>query len=686
MAQLNSSTYTELPEIAVLPSAARPELNLGTNPGAGKSTFLNALGGTTPRGSGLFLTGSAWYEGSLVADCDRPAAANSSNASAAAAAACRLDRYRLSQREGDVAMLSQHDNFFDMLTPRETLEFAAYLEMLKSRGTTADGKTIEEVAEGKLSSLGLSGVADRRIGDRTALGGGGGGMDGRFFGLNGLTRGLFGTRGGGGLSGGERRRLSVALELITEPRIFLADEPTTGLDSTQAEKVVKLISKLAKERNVPSICTLHQPKASIWRTLDQCILLAPGGKMCYAGCTSNATVYFKHIGYECPNDTNPAEFLIDLVTIDTEDPVQALADEARINVLHHRFLQTCSPDNWPSPIIDGEPIISQQQSITHVRARGRLSSVPYRIRSEFRSMMSAPKRFAVLLLRSWRQNVRNTKVIMIRLAAVMVQAFLFASIFKSVGRGKSVPKSIADRVALLTYGVINLSMMALMKTLDLFARERSVVMREQMRRRYYSLEYILAKVVAEIPLDATFSVVFAAVLKALTGLRTSVATLIKTYCLLTVSSASLGFAIGSFASSVDSAMSTGIFANVILMVVGVINPSGINPDDPPNRTMQLLEYFSPIKWAIESLVTAEFRGMIFDKEDKGLLGQLKDLPKMGALALVQNGDDVLTNLGLGTAKYADLMRQLGILSAFYLMMSWFGLSYFGPSFIDTYVN
>jgi hypothetical protein len=64
-------------------------------------------------------------------------------------------------------------------------------------------------------------------------------------------------------------------------------------------------------------------------------------------------------------------------------------------------------------------------------------------------------------------------------------------------------------------------------------------------------------------------------------------------------------------------------------------------------------------------------------------GQLKDLPKLGALALVQNGDDVLTNLGLGTAKYADLMRQLGILSGVYLMLSWFGLSYFGPSFIDT---
>ncbi len=167
---------------------------------------------------------------------------------------------------------------------------------------------------------------------------------------------------------------------------------------------------------------------------------------------------------------------------------------------------------------------------------------------------------------------------------------------QSVGSGKSVPKSVADRVALLTYGVINLSIMALMKTLDLFARERSIALREQMRCNNYSLEYILAKVVAEIPLDATFSLVFAAVLKTLTGLRTPMATLIKTYCLLTVSCASLGFAIRSFSSSVDLAMSTGIFVNVIFMVVGVINPSGANPNDPPNMIMQVLAFFSPIKW------------------------------------------------------------------------------------------
>ena len=215
--------------------------------GAGKSTFLNALGQTTSGNSGLHLTGSIWYSDNSY------------------------DRYQLSQQDGDIAMLSQYDNFFDMLTPRETLEFAYYLESSKKKKTKVQQQQQQHdnnhknIVERKLSSLGLLGVADRRIGDPTKMDSGSSSSNnGRhFFGL--LRSKLFGIRGGssrgsissggggGGLSGGERRRLSVALELIsTEPRIFLADEPTTGLDSSQAMKVIQLIHTITKEWNVPT--------------------------------------------------------------------------------------------------------------------------------------------------------------------------------------------------------------------------------------------------------------------------------------------------------------------------------------------------------------------------------------------------------------------------------------------------
>ena len=609
--------------------------------GAGKSTFLNALGGATISG-GLYVTGTIYYE-----DGDQPQQESK--------------MMKLSQQKGDIAYLSQHDNFFAMLTPRETLELAA--KLLQNQDTEIDDK---EVVERKLSSLGLLHVADRRIGDRTKLDGGGGGG----FGLRRKAT----NRGGGaasGLSGGERRRLSVALELMTEPKIFLADEPTTGLDSAQAGKVVHLISKLAKERNIPSICTLHQPKSSIWKMLDEFILLAPGGKMCYAGSREEATAYFEDIGYECPHDTNPAEWFIDLVTIDTDDLEQRTKDIARINFLHHRFLESCT-----SLADDEQVCLDKKYLAISSKDAGRGN------RKKMHSISRTLHRFGALFQRSFRQNIRNTRVLMLRLGAAVLQAKLFASIFKSVRHDKSLTKSIADRVALLTYGCINLSIMALMKTLDLFAKERSIVLREQMRSSYSSLEYLLAKVLAEIPLDASFALIFASVLKKLTGLRSSMGTLMKTYCLMTVSSVSLGFAVGSISSSAETAMGIGVPLLVILMVVGVLNPSGVNTDEPPNRVMEWIKLLSPIKWAIEALVTAEFRGMTFEK-DRDFWGTLKDLPRMGGLAMVRDGDEVLDALGLGNAKYDEVMKNLALLSGVYLMFSWVGLAFGGPKFQKT---
>jgi len=383
--------------------------------GAGKTTFLNSLGGATVNG-GLHVTGTIYYDDGE-----------------------QQQSQRLSQQNGDIAYLSQHDNFFAMLTPRETLELAAKLQNQNKK--IDDNK---ELVEKKLSSLGLLHVADRRIGDRTKLDGGGGGGG---FGLRKATK----RAGGGassGLSGGERRRLSVALELMTEPKIFLADEPTTGLDSSQAGKVVSLISKLAKDRNIPSICTLHQPKSSIWKMLDEFILLAPGGKMCYAGNRNDATAYFKEIGYECPHDTNPAEWFIDLVTIDTDDLEQGTKDIARINFLHHRFLESCTSLHAG----DEQACLDKQQLATNSKDAGTVNRTMF-------SISRTLQRFGALFQRSLRQNIRNTRVLMLRLGAAVLQAKLFASIFKSVRHDKSLTKSIADRVALLTYGCINLSIM-----------------------------------------------------------------------------------------------------------------------------------------------------------------------------------------------------------------------------------
>ena len=129
-------------------------------------------------------------------------------------------------------------------------------------------------------------------------------------------------------------------------------------------------------------------------------------------------------------------------------------------------------------------------------------------------------------------------------------------------------------------------------------------------------------------------------------------------------------------------MALGVPVLVILMVVGVINPSGVSTDEAPNRVMEWIKMFSPIKWAIEALVTAEFRGMTFDK-DRDFWGNLKELPRMGGLAMVRDGDEVLDALGLGTANYDEIMKNLAKLSGVFLVFSWLGLAFGGPRFQQT---
>jgi hypothetical protein len=268
----------------------------------------------------------------------------------------------------------------------------------------------------------------------------------------------------------------------------------------------------------------------------------------------------------------------------------------------------------------------------------------------------------------------------LRLLTSAGNAILFSLIFKSIKKGMFTAKSVADRTALLTFGIINMSMMALMKTIDQFAKEKSVVFREQQRRQYTSLEYLLSKSFAEIPLDALFAAIFTTVLKAASGVRIGWKELTGTFSLMTVSGASMGFAIGALSPTAEIAMSAGVPLMVILMTVGIINPSGVDSSEPQPVVVKALKQLSPIAFAVKAVCLAEFRGTKFDHPD-GPSGNVfsrgrslfRDLPKMGALALVKNGDQVLEELGLGEDTYRGAMRHLVFLSVANLAISWLGL-------------
>ncbi|KAJ1720719.1 hypothetical protein LPJ53_004679 [Coemansia erecta] len=201
-----------------------------------------------------------------------------------------------------LAFVEQDDLMFPQLTVGETLTVSAELRLPSSKYTKAD--KLERV-ESVMRQLRLTHVRDTGIGGHGAR----------------------------GVSGGERKRVSIGTELVTDPSILVLDEPTSGLDSSSAEMVVSLTKDMSRERNLCTLMTIHQPSAEMMKKFDKLILLSQG-KLIYMGPMSQAIPYFESIGYPSTNP-NPANFFIDLTTIDfssdkamqeSEQHVQALAE------------------------------------------------------------------------------------------------------------------------------------------------------------------------------------------------------------------------------------------------------------------------------------------------------------------------------------------------------------------------
>lgn len=118
----------------------------------------------------------------------------------------------------------------------------------------------------------------------------------------------------GMISGGERRRVSVGIALITEPRILICDEPTSGLDSSSSLSIMTLLKTLVDKEGVGVLCSLHQPREQIFSLLDDMILLSYGGNVIFSGETKDAIAYFENLGYYDTYSKNPADFFIDVST------------------------------------------------------------------------------------------------------------------------------------------------------------------------------------------------------------------------------------------------------------------------------------------------------------------------------------------------------------------------------------
>lgn len=178
-----------------------------------------------------------------------------------------------------IGYVDQEEVMIPTLTVYETVLYSALLRLPRSMSQAAKKFRVMEV----MQELGIDTIKDSKIGQPGAR----------------------------SISGGERRRVAIACELVTSPSIIFLDEPTSGLDAYNAFNVVESLVALAKNYKRTVVFTIHQPRSNIVTLFDQILLLA-NGRTIYSGPQSEAQHYFKQIGYPCPPGFNIADYMIDL--------------------------------------------------------------------------------------------------------------------------------------------------------------------------------------------------------------------------------------------------------------------------------------------------------------------------------------------------------------------------------------
>lgn len=140
------------------------------------------------------------------------------------------------------------------------------------------------------------------------------------------------------ISGGERKRTSIGVELITDPSLILLDEPTSGLDSFKALQIVRLLDRQAKKGKTV-ITTIHQPSSEAFQTFDRLILMMDG-YIVYQGKAKDSTSYFATMGFNCPSRSNPADFFMKVLTVNYPKEKE---DEEKIQNIHQHYTKDLIP-------------------------------------------------------------------------------------------------------------------------------------------------------------------------------------------------------------------------------------------------------------------------------------------------------------------------------------------------------
>ncbi|XP_058107851.1 ABC transporter G family member 23 [Magnolia sinica] len=353
--------------------------------------------------------------------------------------------------------VTQEDNLLPLLTVKETLMFSARFRL---KGMKAIEK--EERVDLLMQELGLVHVANSFIGDEE-------------------TRGI---------SGGERKRVSIGVDVIHDPPILLLDEPTSGLDSSSALQVIELLAAMAKTRQRTVVLTIHQPSYRIIQYISTFLLLSRGS-VAHCGSLKSLVESITYLGFKIPVQLNALEFAMEIITsLEGSNHSQ--------NYLSIEDSESSSSSTW---------LDEEEESIRH------------NIIDENSHFCCSWRLYEIasLCLRFWKIIYRTKQLFLARTMQAIVGGFGLGSVYLKV---KDDEGGVAERLGLFAFS-LSFLLSSTVEALPIFLQERRVLMREVSRGAYKVSSYMIANTIVFIPFLLAVAILFAIPVYWLVGLNPS---------------------------------------------------------------------------------------------------------------------------------------------------------------------
>ncbi|XP_040385389.1 ABC transporter G family member 1-like isoform X2 [Oryza brachyantha] len=467
---------------------------------------------------------------------------------------------------GTSAYVTQDNVLMSTLTVREAVHYSAHLQL----PDTMPAPEKRGHAERVIREMGLGDAADTLVGGRVAR----------------------------GISGGQRKRVSICVEMLTRPRLLFLDEPTSGLDSAASYHVMSHIARVAAREGMAVVAAVHQPSGDVFELFHGLCLLAYG-RTVFFGTPSNANEFFTQSGFPCPHMRNPSDHFLRIVNKDFDEENMESSKANRktaaeaTEILTNAYLSSSYSEKTANEIaemkgMDGAPFRRKEQA-------------------------SFGTKLLVLTKRSFINMHRDIGYYWMRLAIYLGIGVCIGTIFYQVGYSYS---SIQTRCEVIMYTTALLTFMAI-GGFPSFIEDikNQVFRRERLSGHYGVAEFVISNTLSATPYLAFIAVAPGAMLYYLTGLTRGAehfAYFTATLCMCTLLVESMMMIIAVVVPDFLMGIIVGAGVQGVMMLNGGFFRL---PNELPKPVWKYpCYYISFHKYAVQGFYKNEFMGLSFPSD------------------------------------------------------------------------